>query len=164
MSRRRVSGFVLAAHGRGHRVPNARTDDRDAVRLVGRAGSHGAGLARGAAVGEWPLAALGWGPLYEPHRYPDGAEVGRRLPLPAGRYRLSLIGEPLGAAEPAVAVVPDRPAAPYRLFPTRPAAGGWEADFEVRPGERAIGLRLRGGGAMLLKAELSIQPLAEGPV
>jgi hypothetical protein len=155
-------GFVLAAHAAAT-VSRARTDDRDAVRLVGREALMLPGWRAGPAVGEWPLAALGWGPTYEPHRFPDGAEVGRRLPLPAGRLRLSLIGEPLGSEGPTVAVVPDRPGAPYRLFPTRRAAEGWEADVEVRPGERPIGLRLRGGGAMLLKG-LSIQPPAEGPV
>jgi len=114
-------------------------------------------------VGEWPLEALGWGPLYEPHRFPDGAEVGRRLPLPAGRYRIGLLGQPLGAVAPTVMVVPDRPGPPFRLFPARAAAEGWEADVEVRPGEGAVGLRLRGGGAMLLKG-LSVQLQAKGPV
>jgi hypothetical protein len=155
-------GFVLAAHAAGT-VSRARTDDRDAVRLVGREALGLPGWRVAPAVGEWPLEALGWGPLYEPHRFPEGAEVGRRLPLPAGRYRLSLIGEPLAASGPTVLVVPDRPGAPFRLFPTRPAAEGWVADVEVRPGEPAVGLRLRGGGAMLLKT-LSIQPAAEGPV
>ncbi len=157
-------GFVLAGQAAAT-VSRARTDDRDAVRLVGQRALTVPGWRAGPGVGEWPLEALGWGPLYEPHRFPDGAEVGRRLPLPAGRYRLSLIGEPLEAVGPTVVVAPDRPGAPFRLFPTRPAAEGWEADVEVRPGEQAVSLRLRGGGAMLLKGlRLSVQPSGAKPV
>jgi hypothetical protein len=155
-------GFVLAAQVAAG-VSRARTDDRDASRLVGREALMLPGWRAGPAVGEWPLEALGWGPLYEPHRFPDGAEVGRRLPLPAGRYRIGLHGQPLGATPPTVMVVPDRPGPPFRLFLTRAAAEGWEADVEVRPGEGAVSLRLRGGGAMLLKG-LSVQLQTKGPV
>jgi hypothetical protein len=157
-------GFVLASQAAAT-VSRARTDDRDAVRLVGRQALTVPGWRAGPGVGEWPPEALGWGPLYEPHRLPDGAEVGRRLPLRAGRYRLFLIAETLGASGPTVVVAPDRPGAPVRLSPARPAAGGWEADVEVRPGEQAVSLRLRGGGAMLLKGlRLSAQPSGAGPV
>ena len=41
-------------------------------------------LGVGPAAARWGTDALGWGPLYEPHRHPGGAEVGRRL-LPARR-------------------------------------------------------------------------------
>jgi len=62
-------------------------------------------------------------------------------------------------------VEPDRAGAPVRISPTRPAPSGWEADFEVRPGERAVSLRLRGGGPILLKGlRLSVQPEGAGPV
>ena len=122
-------------------------------------------IMRSAATGEWSLEPLGWGPLYEPHRHPAGAEVGRRLLLPAGRYRLSLVAEALGGGDPALVVTPDRPGAPPRWGPARPVAGGWEADFEVRPGERAVGLRWLGGGPMLLKGlSLAVQPTGPGPV
>ena len=47
--------------------------------------------------------------------------------------------------------------------PTRPGPSGWEADFEVRPGERAVSLRLRGGGPILLRGlRLSVQPGGDG--
>ena len=74
-----------------------------------------------AAPGEWSPAALGWGPLYEPHRHPAGAELGRRLRLPPGRYLLELAAEGLAPeAAPAVLdVVPDRPGAPVRVAPLR---------------------------------------------
>jgi len=52
-----------------------------------------------------------------------------------------------------------------RVSPTRPAASGGEARFEVRPGERAVSLRLRGGGPILLRGlRLSVQPEDTGPV
>jgi hypothetical protein len=109
---------------------------------------------------------LGWGPVYEPHRHPEGAEIGRRLPLRPGRYRLSVLGDPLAGSTPAVALRPDRPGAPARLSDTHPAAGGLEAEIEVREGEPAVGLWLRGGGAILLKGlRLSkAQPSRAGPV
>jgi hypothetical protein len=160
-------GLVLAGQAAAT-VTRARTDDRDAVRLVGqRAVSVPGWSADSRVTGEWTPEPLGWGPVYEPHRVPDGAEVGRRLPLPAGRYRLAVLGEALGpdGAGPPLVVAPDHPGAPARVSPARPAPAGWEADFEVRPGERAVSLRLRGGGPILLKGlRLSVQPGGTGPV
>ena len=158
-------GFVLAGQAAAS-VTRARTDDRDAARLVGRAAVAVPGWRFAAsATGEWSPEALGWGPLYEPHRFPQGAEVGRRLPLAPGRYRLALVGEALGAGAPAVVVTPDRPAAPSRLCAGGPAPRGFEADFEVRTGEDAVSLRLLGGGPILLRSlQLSAQPSAGGPV
>ncbi len=157
-------GLVLAGQAAAT-VSRARTDDRDAVRLVGRQAVMVPGWRPGLAWGEWRPEPLGWGPLYEPHRFPDGAEVGRRLPLPAGRYRLSLIGEAFGTASPTVVTAPDRPGAPPRWSLARRVAEGWEADFEVGAGEGAVSLFLRGGGAMLLKGlKLRVQPPGGGPV
>jgi hypothetical protein len=158
-------GLTVAAQAAAT-LSHARTDDRDAVRLVGRPALSVPGWRVGTAIGEWSPDALGWGPLYEPHRFPDGADVGRRLALGPGSYVLSVIGEVLGSVPPTVAVRPDRPGAPWRPCRTRAVAGGLEADVEVREGEAAVGLSLRGGGAMLLKA-LSlrrVQPPAAGPV
>ena len=88
-------GLVLAGQAAAT-VTHARTDDRDAVRLVGRPAVSLPGWSAESQVSaSWTLETLGWGPLYEPLRAPDGAEVGRRLPLPAGRYRLTLQGEAL---------------------------------------------------------------------
>jgi len=160
-------GFVLAGQAAAT-VTRARTDDRDAVRLVGRPAVSVPGWSADPQVSaEWTLEALGWGPAYEPHRVPAGAEVGRRLPLPAGRYRLVLSGEALAPdrAGPPLVVAPDRPGAPVRVSPARPAPSGWEAEFEVRQGERAVSLRLRGGGPILLMGlRLSVQPEDTGPV
>ena len=158
-------GFVVAGQVAAT-LSHARTDDRDAVRLVGRPALRVPGWRAGPAQADWPPEVLGWGPLYEPHRFPIGAEVGRRLPLPPGRYRLSVLGEVLGASGPTVVVTPDRPGAPPRWSAARRVAEGWEADFEVRAGEPAVGLSLRGGSAILLKALrlLRVQPPGGGPV
>jgi len=151
-SRVAIAGLGLVAAAQcAATVSKARTDDRDAVRLVGRRALAVPGWRVGPAVGEWPPAALGWGPLYEPHRFPDGAEVGRRLPLQPGRYRLRVTGDVLGGVPPSVAVRPDPPGAPWRLAESRPAPDGFEADLEVRRRERAVGLSFRGGGPILLK-------------
>jgi hypothetical protein len=151
-------GLALAAQAAAT-VSRARTDDRDAARLVGRRAVAVPGWRAGPAFAEWSPGTAGWGPLYEPHRFPDGAEIGRRLPLPEGRYRLVLAAERLGASAPLVAILPDRPGAPVRLSPTREVGGGLEADVEVGPRDRAISLLLKGGGPILLKGlQLSAQP------
>jgi hypothetical protein len=160
-------GLVLAGQVAAT-VSHARTGDRDAVRVVGRPGVRVPGWSADAAVvAEWTPEALGWGPVYEPHRTAGGAEIGRRLALPAGRYRLALLGETLDPdpAGPPLVVAPDPAGAPVRVSPARPVPSGWEADFEVRPGERAVSLRLRGGGPILLKGlRLAVQPAGTGPV
>ncbi len=160
-------GLVVAAQAAAAVAPS-RTEDRDAVRLVGRPAVRLPGFRTEDRVsGEWTPEGLGWGPLYEPHRLPEGAEVGRRLPLPAGRYRMVLEGDPLSPERtfPRLVVSPDRPGAPDRFSPIRPGSSGWQADFDVRPAERAVTLRLRGGGPILLKRlKLSVQPDGAGPV
>ena len=90
-------GLAVAAQAAAS-VSHQRTDDRDAVRLVGREALRVPGLRLARADARWPLEALGWGPLYEPHRHPAGAEVGRRLPLAAGSYRLAVAGQLLRGA------------------------------------------------------------------
>jgi hypothetical protein len=152
------TGLVLAAQTAAW-LSHQRTDDRDAVRLVGRAALRVPGLQLRRAHGRWSPEALGWGPPYEPHRYPAGADVGRRLPLPPGKYRLTVEGESLGRELPSLAVVSDRPGAPPRSSSSRPVPGGWEADFVVGPGERAVDLRLAGGSAGFVRAfDLGVQP------
>jgi hypothetical protein len=166
-----IAGLGLIAAGQSAtRISDARTDDRDAVRLAGGRALAVPGWRVGPAEGEWSPAAEGWGPVYEPHRFPDGADIGRRLPLTPGRYRLSLVGQALGGAPPVVGVRPDRPQGPLRLSPVRAAAEGFEADVEVREGEDAVDLSLRGGGAILVtrlrlvRTRVGVQPSRPGPV
>jgi hypothetical protein len=153
---------LMAAAQIAATLSHARTDDRDAVRLVGQpALAMPGGRVVRSAWGEWTPAALGWGPLYEPHRHPAGAELGRRLPLPPGRYLLELAAESLApeAAPAIVEVVPDRPGAPARSLPLQAGPGGFRAPFRVQAGDSAVDLRLRGGGPILLRAvRLSAQP------
>jgi hypothetical protein len=157
-------GWILAAQVASARA-HATTGDRDAVRLVGRTALAvpGWGVVRSAA-GEWGTETLGWGPLYEPHRYPDGAEVGRRLPLPAGRYDLLIVSDDLtgSGSRPDIEVVPDRPGAPVRLRPLERNSRGWSAFIDVLAVERAVTLRLRGGGPLLIRRLRLEAPLNPG--
>jgi hypothetical protein len=163
----RLAGACLAlaaAAQAAAALSHQRTDDRDAVRLVGREVVHVPDLGVGPAAARWGTEPLGWGPLYEPHRHPSGAELGRRLCLPPGRYRLSVAGESLGEP-PELEVASDRNQAPVRASRTRVVPGGLEADFSVLPGDGAMSLALRGGGPALVRGlVLRVQPPAAGPV
>jgi hypothetical protein len=160
-------GLVVAAHCAAF-VSHGRTEDRDAGRLVGRPALAVPGwVVDRASPAGWGADALGWGPLYEPHRHPEGAEVGSRLPLPPGRYHLLVRTGDVGSGGPSpeLEIVPDLSQAPVRRAPLVPRADGLEAGFEVRPGERAVSLRLRGGGAILVQGLwLTIQPTGAGAV
>ncbi|HEY3120927.1 MAG TPA: hypothetical protein VGL15_09900 [Vicinamibacteria bacterium] len=148
------SGWLIAAAA-ASRVSPLRTDDRDAVRVIGRPAVAVPGWRLSSTpVARWSPQALGWGPLYEPHRFPDGAEVGRRLPLPPGRYELRIEVDRMGTAAPVfpwLLAQPEPPGA-RREYPFNEVDEGWRSSFDVRPGEQALSLALRGGDAMLLKS------------
>ncbi len=152
-----VAGLgLLAAAGVASSLSLGRSEGRDAVRLIGRTAMAVPGWALSPAwAARWGPEALSWGPLFEPHRHPEGVVLGGRLPLPAGRYELRLEGDELGSEGPGLEVQPDRPGAPWR--PARPAAGAFL--FDVREAEGPVTLRFRTGGPFLLKAvELRLQP------
>ena len=161
------AGLVAAAEAAAS-VSRARTDDRDAVRLVGRPAIAVPGWrATAAAVGEWSVDGLGWGPLYEPHRQPEGVPVGRRLPIGAGRHRIELDADDLSGAAglPRLEVSADEPLAPWRPAALRREGSGLVADLDIPSGSRAWNLRLRGGGPILVRrVRLSVQPPGRGPV
>lgn len=144
---------LLAAAGIAGRLSHTVSGGRDAVRLVGRPAVVVPGWSREAgAAAEWRVEDCGWGPLYEPHRHPGGADLGQRLSLPVGRYRLELTAEELAPDLP----LPILDVHPERAGPSREShwlrlSGGLAADFAVESGERAVDLRLKGGGPLLVR-------------
>lgn len=130
-------------------LSQGRTGGRDASRLVGRRAVEVPGWRwTSSADARWGPWQLGWGSVYEPHRFPAGAPIGSRLPLPSGRYQLDLDGELLSRHRPELVISPEGD------VPSRRAifdGDGLSASFEVLPGERAISLALVGGGAMTWK-------------
>ena len=123
------------------------------MRVIGRPGLALPGWSwEPAADAEWSAADLDWGPLYEPHRHPDGAALGMRLSLPQGSFRLLLeTGDlPGGSVTPILEVRAERGSRP-RDSPFSAHADGLQAEFAVEPEERPLDLRLRGGGPLLLQ-------------
>lgn len=149
-----AAGLIVAA-SIASSLSDARTGGRDAVRVVGRPALAVPGWRWAeAADAQWGPERLGWGPLYEPHRHPDGADLGSRLLLAPGRYRLFLEGEepPSALPPPDLEVRPEGVAGPARLVPLERVGGGsLAAHFDVAPGERAVTLALRSGAPFLLK-------------
>jgi hypothetical protein len=156
-----ATGF-LAAAGLASSLSHARTGGRDAVRLVGRTALAVPGWARASRVtAEWGAEALDWGPLYEPHRHPDGVELGSRLPLPPGAYELTIDAERLGPGAPRIEIWPDRPTGTWRVASAAETGGRLTARFSMAPGEVAATIRMRGGDPLMLKGlRLVAQPSA----
>jgi hypothetical protein len=158
-----ATGF-LAAAGLASSLSHARTGGRDAVRLVGKDALAVPGwVSTRQTAARWGPEALDWGPLYEPHRHPEGVELGSRLPLSGGGYELTIEAQRLGAEPPRIEVWPDQPLAVWRVAPTVETEEGLSARFSVAPEDRAVTIRMRGGDPLLLKElRLTTQPPA-GP-
>jgi hypothetical protein len=154
-----ATGF-LAAAGTASTLSHARTGGRDAVRLVGREALALPGWVREKhAPAQWGPEALDWGPLYEPHRHPEGVELGSRLLLPPGRYELTIEADRLGPGAPRIEVWPDRPGSVWRLAVTSEVSNGLVARFGVSSADAAVTIRMRGGDPLLLKSlRLATQP------
>jgi hypothetical protein len=161
---------LLAAAGTASALSDGRTGGRDAVRVIGRAAVSVPGWrVLASAAGRWGPADLEWGPLYEPHRHAAGAVAGSRLPLPPGRYGLVLYAETFSSIAPeppALEIRPEGTQAAGRARPFARSPEGWQASFEVAPGDRAVTLLIRGGAPFLLDAvELRpAQPFRPGAV
>jgi len=137
--------------------------ERDAVRLVGRTAVAVPGLQAAEAVAAWSAADLDWGPLYEPHRHPEGAAIARRLSLPPGRYRLTLRAEPLSPAVPELVLSPESAASRPRSVPLQARPESYVADLVILASDRAESLSLSGGGPFVLKGvSLRAQPFSRG--
>jgi hypothetical protein len=114
------------------------------------------------APARWGAAALEWGPVYEPHRHPQGAPLGERLPLPAGRYRVKVLADVLGEGLPALLVLRDGDARPRTRTSFAKEADGLAASLDVGPSERPLTLALQGGPSLIVK-ELRIEPSTFAP-
>ena len=83
-----TAGLVLAA-GAASRASDARSEGRDAFRVLGRPALALPEWSLVAmAPAEWGVEALTWGPLYEPHRYADGATLAARVRVAWGRLEI----------------------------------------------------------------------------
>ncbi len=143
-------GLVVAA-GVASRLSTAHTEGRDAVRVVGGPALAVPGwrlVSRAPAA--WTTDALGWGPAYEPHRVPEGAVIGGRLPLPPGVYAIAIEGEAVPSALPPPVLVSGPDAGPVRAQPLVLAPDGLTGGFTVATGE-ATTLRLQSGGPFIIK-------------
>lgn len=157
-------GALLAAAGAASYLSSGRTGTRDAVRALGRPALQVPELrCVRSATAAWGPDALGWGPLYEEHRFPEGAELASRLPLAPGVYRLTLRFEPIPGGRPVAFVALREPSSgPEPLPGTCPSRGQCATTFVVRPGDRAVSLRLAAGGPLLLVGvELALVDLAQ---
>jgi hypothetical protein len=145
-----ASVVLMGAAATASALSEARTGGRDAVRLIGHPAVSVPGW-RGtrSADGVWDPSVLRWGTLYEPHRHPDGAEIGARLELPPGLYRIDLDAELLGPDAPILEVRPERVASGRRYQFAR-VSGGLSAALEILPSDPAVSLRLREGSALTL--------------
>ena len=144
---------LLAATGGASVLSTHRTAGRDAVRLIGRTAVSvpGGSLLRRVEAA-WGPSDLGWGPLYEPHRYPDGAAVGARLSLPAGSYLIRIDGDDIAPEmrPPSLVIRPDG-RGPSRSVTMENARGARVGRFDVRAGEGPVTLLLEGGGPFVVK-------------
>jgi hypothetical protein len=143
-------GLVVAA-GVASRLSTARTEGRDAVRVVGQAALAVPGwrpVSRSPAV--WTTDALEWGPAYEPHRVPEGAVIGGRLPLPPGTYAIAIEGETVPSALPPPVLLSGPDGGPGRAQPLALAPNGLAGLFTVATRE-ATTLRLQSGGPFIIR-------------
>ncbi|HKC12370.1 MAG TPA: hypothetical protein VKI41_10090, partial [Vicinamibacteria bacterium] len=149
---------LIAAAGIASSLSQARVGGRDAVRLLGRRALEVPGWHWAGPAARWGPSDLAWGPLYEPHRHPEGAELGSRLALAPGRYRIVVEAENLAPTQssPVLVTRPEGSGASERLWPLAPGGAGWTGIFEVPPGG-AVTLLVRGGGPFLLHS-LSLEP------
>jgi hypothetical protein len=143
-------GLVVAA-GLASRLSSARTEGRDAVRVIGRPALAVPGwVPMRAAPAVWTTDVLTWGPTYEPHRAPLGVVIGDRLRLPPGDYAVAIRGERVPSELPPPILIggagPGPAAFPTRLSPSPEGLGG-----VLRTTEKETTLRLEGGGPFIIK-------------
>jgi hypothetical protein len=141
-----AAGLVAAATA-ADGLSQGRAGGREAVHVIGQPALRVPGWSVVAGEGRWGPGELGWGPVYEPHRFPEGAVFGSRLPLVPGCYRVEVDAEVLGDGVPWVRLRPE----PGRVRLARLAGTPLQAQFEIAAGEHAVTLALEGGGPLTLR-------------
>ncbi len=160
-----TAGLALAAGAAG-RISDARSQGRDAVRVLGRPALAVPGWRfAGHANAEWGPDALDWGALYEPHRHPDGATLADRLRVNGGRIEIDIdpalaVGEAPGLLVRAETQPPET-----ARFGLRLEAGRLVGEFESPRPELALRLALEGGSPLILRSvRLSTFSPPAGPI
>ncbi len=149
---------MLGATAIASRGPS-RSEGRDAARLVGQPALQVPGwrLLRQSDA-RWTLSDMGWGPVFEPARFPGGAPLAGRLMLPPGTYvmevRLNPELPPPDVAPRLLVLkegrVPGTRSTAVTSFLLQPNA--LLASFGVGPGDRAVSLRIDAGGPVLVES------------
>jgi hypothetical protein len=143
-------GVVVAA-GIASRLSSARTEGRDAARVIGRPALAVPGwVPMRAAPALWTTDALTWGPVYEPHRAALGVVIGDRLRLPPGDYAIAIRGErvPSELLAPILFWGPGRGPAAFTT-PLAPSPDGLRGSFGTTEEETTLGVQ--GGGPFIVK-------------
>jgi hypothetical protein len=158
---------LAAAAGTASLLSSSPTGGRDAVRVLGRPALRPPiPIVLHNVPARWDATTLGWGPLYEPHRFPSGAALGERLRLPAGRFALRVLADLLDEGhEPPSLRLRGPSASSATPVPFRRTPEGFAVGFDLPAADPDLTLVLEGGGAILLKGlELEVQPFGRGPV
>jgi hypothetical protein len=143
-------GGLLVAASIGSQFGADGSRGRDAVRLLDRTAFR---LPFGPAVrGEarWSPGEIGWGPVYEPHRHAEGAEIASRLTLPEGDYVLEIDVDPVPSALAPPVLEVRGPEGMAGAALQQGASGHLGGGFPVA-GRGPVTLALRGGGPLILK-------------
>jgi hypothetical protein len=147
-----LGAIGVASHGPG------RSGGRDAVRLVGRPALEVPRWTfREDSDAQWTLEDLGWGPAFEAARFPGGASLGSRLMLCPGRYAVEVVMRsdfPAPDAMPRLLVVAEGSSGVGSPTVTsfRRESEALMASFQVAPRDRAVSLRMVGGGPVLVES------------
>ncbi len=147
-----TTAVAVLASGVASDLSHRTGEGREATRLIGATALAVPGWSmERVEEARWTSLELGWGPSFEPHRYPDGAPLIRRVRLPPGRYRLFIAAERLTGLLPMLRLQFDEPGGRLGLVVFTPETEGLSAAFEVAPADRPLSLGVQGGGALRVR-------------